>query len=279
MTEAVRQFVYKFYLSPIIYDNGYNPVNTATWVLLLLLWVFLTLKLLKRLGIKIDSAFVAAVSPYIFVGASLRVLEDAGVVSPPLSYLLVTPLIYFFVFFCCVALLTITSLATFRLVGVAWFFANLGILLCAGEVEVVALWVLPAVVGVAGLFFGAVYAVAASVGPRLRFLTERLNASVLAAHLLDASSSWVGIDFLGYTGKHVVERALVEHTGSEGGSAVGMFPLKLGMLVPVLFLLETLFGESESEKVSELKILVLLVLLVVGLALAVRNTLRMILGV
>ena len=47
------------------------------------------------------------------------------------------------------------------------------------------------------------------------------------------------------------------------------------MLIPVLYLLETQFDERERE----LKNLVLLALIVIGLAPAVRNTLRMILGV
>ncbi len=286
MLELIRQFVNTYYIHPITHDTGYNPVNTLTWALLLVLCLFLTLKLLKKLDVEINKPFITAVSPYIFVGASLRVMEDAELLSPPLSYLLITPLIYFLMFFCCVAILTISielprsncigvrcevsglrCLAIFGLVGVIWFFANLVVLLKAEEI--VLPWVLFAVIGISGIILVVIYGIGSKFG--IAFLTEKMNIAVLAAHLLDASSSYIGIDKLGYTGKHVIEGIIVKYTGS----AAGMFPLKLVILIPVLYLLETQFDERERE----LKNLVLLALLVIGLAPAVRNTLRMVLGV
>ena len=286
MLEAIRQFFNASYLHPIIDDAGYNPVNTITWALLLVLCLFLTFKMLKKLDIEINNRFIAAVSPYIFVGASLRVMEDAGLFSPPLSYLLITPLIYFLLFFCCVAILTISvklsqsscisvrfqvsglrCLAIFGMVGVIWLFVNLTILL--RKEEIVLPWVLFAVIGISGIILLVIYVIGAKFS--VHFLTEKLNVSVLAAHLLDASSSYIGIDILGYSGKHVIEGIIVKYTGS----AAGMYPLKLVILIPVLYLLETQFDDRERE----LKNLVLLALIVIGLAPAVRNTLRMILGV
>ncbi|NQE06561.1 hypothetical protein C5S32_11890 [ANME-1 cluster archaeon GoMg1] len=279
MHELIRQFVNTYYIHPITHDTGYNPVNTITWALLLVLCLFLTLKILKKLDVEINKPFIAAVSPYIFVGASLRVMEDAKLFSPPLSYLLITPLIYFLLFFCCIAILTISvklsqsngigvrCLVPFALVGTIWFFVNLVILL--SNEEIILSWVLFAVIGISLIIMLVIYTIGVKFG--VNFLTEKLNVSVLAAHLLDASSSYIGIDKLGYTGKHVVEGVIVKYTGS----AAGMFPLKLVILIPVLYLLETQFDEHERE----LKNLVLLALLVIGLAPAVRNTLRMVLGV
>ena len=280
MTEALRQFVETYYIHPITHDTGYNLVNTITWALLLVACLFLTLKLLEKLDIKIDHRFIAAVSPYIVVGASLRVMEDAELFAPPLSYLLITPLIFFLMFFCCVAILTLSvklsrlngirgydyTLA-FGLIGVLWFFANLAILV--GIEEIVSGWVLLAVIGISGILVSVIYVIASNFG--VHFLTEKVNVAVLAAHLLDASSSYIGIDMLGYTGKHVIEGLIVKYTGT----AAGMFPLKLGILVPILYVLDTQFTDDDVE----LKNLVLLALIVIGLAPAVRNTLRMMLGV
>jgi uncharacterized membrane protein len=279
MTEALRQFIETYYIHPITHDTGYNPVNTITWALVLVVCLFLTLKLLKKLGIKIDRRFIAAVSPYIVVGASLRVMEDAELVSPPLSYLLITPLIFFLIFFCCVAILILAVIVSrstrigdytliFGLIGIIWLIANLMILL--RKEVVIASWVLFAVIGISGLLLSVIYAIAARFGAH--FLTDRLNVAVLAAHLLDASSSFIGIDILGYTGKHVIEGLIVTYAGT----AAGMYPLKLGILVPILYLLDTQFT---AEKEMKLKNLVLLALIVIGLAPAVRNTLRMFFGV
>ena len=245
MLEAIRQLVNTYYVHPITHDTGYNPVNTLTWALLLVLCLFLTLKLLKKLDVEINKPFIAAVSPYIFVGASLRVMEDAELFSPPLSYLLITPLIYFLLFFCCAAILTISvklsrsngigvrfqvsglrCLAPFALIGTIGFFVNLTILLKVEEI--VLPWVLFAVIGISGIILLVIYGTGSKFG--VNFLTEKLNVSVLAAHLLDASSSYIGIDIRGYSGKHVIEGIIVKYAGS----AAGMFPLKLGILIPCL---------------------------------------------
>ncbi len=280
MIEALRHVIETYYIHPITHDSGYNPVNTVTWALVLVVCLFLTLRLLKKLKIEIDHRFIAAVAPYIIVGASLRVMEDAELFAPPLSYLLITPLIYFVVFFCCLTLLVLAVHAAqsntlqnhdytqiFGLIGALWALLNLTILLWVGDV--VAPWVLIAVIGLTGAVVGALYAIASKLN--ITFLTEKVNLAVLTAHLLDASSSYIGIDTLGYTGKHVVEGLIVTYTGT----AAGMFPLKLGLLVPILYVLDTQFTDEEQE----LKNLVLLALIVMGLAPAVRNTLRMMLGV
>ena len=278
MLEAIRQFVNVYYIQPIIQDSGYNAVNTLTWALLLVPCLFLTLHVLNKLEIAIDKPFIAALSPYIVVGASLRVMKDAELFSPPLSYVLVTPLIYVLMYSCCLFLLVLSLNVSrskrgynynviFGLVGVAWLLVNLMILL--GKEDVVSLWALFAVTGISGIIVLVIYAIGTKLS--VHFLTDRLNVAVLAAHLLDAASSHIGIDMLGYRGKHVVEGIIVEYTGS----AVGMYPLKLGVLIPVLYLLETHFDVRERE----LKNIVLLALIAIGLGPAVRNTLRMILGV
>lgn len=280
MPGALRHFIDTYYIHPIIYDTGYNPVNTITWALVLVVCLFLTFKLLKTLEIKIDHRFIAAVVPYILVGASLRVIEDAELVNPPLSYLLITPLIFFLLFACCIAILMLSvrlSCSTkrrgadypllFALIGFLWLIADLAFLVKMEEV--IALWVLFAVAGISGILVGIIYAIGTIGG--IHVLTERVNVAVLAAHLLDASSSYIGIDILGYTGKHVLERLIVTYAGT----AAGLYPLKLGILIPVLYLLATQFTEEEVE----LKNLVLLALITIGLAPGVRNILRLMLGV
>ena len=278
MSEAIKEFLYTYYIQPIIGDTGYNPINTITWALMLGLMVFVLWKILKKLGIVIDKRFIAAVLPYVFVAASLRVMEDADWFLPPIKFMLITPLIYFLIFFCCVTILVILRVLSgpnrindyvvvFGLIGVLWFIADLTILL--RNEAIVSLWVLFAVIGISGMIMLVIYVVGAKL--HATFLMESLNVSVLTAHLFDASSSYIGIDFLGYQGKHVIEGMIVEYTGS----AAGMFLLKLGILIPVLYLLDIIFEVQEIE----LKNLVLLILISIGLAPAVRNTLRMMLGV
>ncbi|MHC1567589.1 MAG: DUF63 family protein [Candidatus Syntropharchaeia archaeon] len=271
----IWEFIEKYYISPIIHDTGYNPVNTITWALLLGLSIFLVFKLFKRLEIKIDGYFIASLIPYIFVGGTLRVVEDAELFPPPISYMLITPLIYFLIFFICLSML-ILSVGLYRynkikdyrkfffFIGTIWFFLNIAML---AQEKIMYPWVLFAVLGIVGGITSGIYEFSLKFG--VKFLTDKLNLSVLAAHLADATSSYIGIDFLGYTGKHVVEGMIVKYAGS----AIWMYPLKLGICIPVLYLLETEIDEDE------LKNLILLALLVIGLGPAVRNTTRMVLGI
>jgi len=69
----LRDFIFDYYINPIIHDTGYNPVNTLTWALILApLCIILVLKLLRRFRVAIDEAFIAAVSPYILLGAVIH---------------------------------------------------------------------------------------------------------------------------------------------------------------------------------------------------------------
>ena len=76
------------------FGQGYNPVNTVTYAIILGISLFAILKIMDILKIKLDERFVISTAPYILFGASLRVIQDVGVVQPPLSYMFITPLVY-----------------------------------------------------------------------------------------------------------------------------------------------------------------------------------------
>jgi uncharacterized membrane protein len=100
-------------------------------------------------------------------------------------------------------------------------------------------------------------------------LGDKFNLMILYAHMLDASSTYMGVDWFGYYEKHVVPTFLIALTGS----AAVMFPLKLLVLLPVLSMID------KSVEDRALKNLIKLTLITLGLAPAVRNTLRLALGV
>jgi len=259
-------FVYKYYVEPIIYDTGYNPVNTITWAIILGLSLLLIYKLLKRLNITIDDTFILSLIPYVVLGSMLRVVEDLGAVSPPLSYLLITPLIYFLIF--ALALLPLKLYKKdpklFAGVGILYDFIAL-IPLSQGHVE--RMWVIPTVILVGSLVFAGVYVMFKLLLKDHIIALTNINLAVLWCHMVDATSTYVGVDVLGYVEKHVVPRALIGITDT----ALVMYPLKLLVLIPALYLID-------REK-SEIKNIVKLAIIVLGLAPAIRNSLRMTLGV
>jgi|LGVF01.1.fsa_nt_gb uncharacterized membrane protein len=277
MLSEIQQFVHQYYIDPIIHDTGYNVVNTITWAVLLGLSIPYVLRILRYFKITIDWRFTVGVACFVLFGSSLRVLEDAELFAPPITYIFETPNIYFIVFF-----ITILSLAVslrirgddyhrlFSKIGLCLASVNLCVLLyhegitCPAEALLIVI--------MATLSTALIYLCAGRIGRiDTGFLRDRFNVAILGSHLLDASSTTVGIDLLGYHGKHVVERYLVDLTGT---GAV-MYPLKLLVFIPVLYLIESEFDETEPE----LRELLKLVILVLGLAPALRNTLSILFGV
>jgi len=268
----LHPWIYEYYIDPIVYDTGYNPVNTITWALVLGLMLLAVMRLFRRLDIRIDERFVLSTTPYILAGSSLRVVEDANLLIAPLKYLLITPLIYFLVAAVALSALVFSWWAMkerylfgYAAVGLFWTGANLILLDTQGGGSLA----IPAVIIVMGSAAAlAVWAVGRSL--RFRLLSDRLNLLILWAHMMDATSTYVGVDWFGYHEKHVLPDYLIDLSGT----ALVMFPLKLLIIIPVLALIDGGLREDPS-----LRNLTLLALLTLGLAPALRNTIRLSLGI
>jgi uncharacterized membrane protein len=230
--------------------------------------------------VEVDERFIYSIIPFILAGSSLRVLEDANVFSAPLKYLFITPNIYFVVFVVTLACLVVSKKfydlgvvgdwkKTFAAAGGLWFLSNLYALLYFEDIVRPDALVLILVIGTLVAF--SIYGLARWQG--IGLITDRLNFTILWVHLMDASSTFIGIDMLGYYEKHVVPSYLIDLTGT----ALVMYPLKLAIFIPVIYVLDTQFNDSE-ESIS-LRTFVKMVIIVLGLSPATRNTLRMALGI
>ncbi len=282
--DTLWQYIYKYFINGIVNDASYNPVDTVTYAILLGISLFCVYRLLVKLKIEIDTRFIIAVTPYILAGSSLRVLEDSRFFLPPVQYLFVTPVIYFVVFAVTISFLLLALALErsgkikdyhgfFCAAGIAWTLANIAILLYIGEVKHIDYAIAILTLGI--LSTGTVYFVSRMFNFAL--LTDRLNISILFAHLLDASSTYVGMDWLGYYEKHVVPTFFIDMAGNfTDHPALVMYPLKLLVFVPVFYLLDS---QLDDEKDKKLLPLMKLVILVLGLSPAVRNTLRILMGV
>jgi uncharacterized membrane protein len=269
---GLAAFVHKYYIDPIIYDTGYNPVDTVTWAIILGLAILGLIKLLGRWGFLMDERLLLSTLPYILAGSSLRVIEDADLVAAPWRYLLITPLIFFLVFLATSACLLVTRKiwgevyhAKYAAIGLLWTLFNLAVLSTVGIKNA---WVIAAVflLGSAlagGIIFGRHWQ------RSFIFLGERFNRMIIYAHMLDASSTYIGVDWFSYYEKHVVPTLLINLTGT----AAIMFPLKLLILLPALSMIDKSINEPSFRNLTKLTLITL------GLAPAVRNTLRLALGI
>ena len=282
--DSVWYYIDKYYINGIIYDTSYNIVDTLTYAILLGISLFWVLKLLGKLKVQIDAKFLISITPYVIAGSSLRVLEDSKFFTPPLQYLFVTPLIYFFMFAVTISMLVIAMYLErkgkirdyhkfFGYAGAAWAFFNIAMLIVYDGV-------VNPVPAAAILFLGiATTGIVYFVSRKLNFtlLTDKVNISILFTHLLDASSTFIGIDWLNYYEKHVVPTFFIDLAGKfTSHPALVMYPLKLIVFIPVLYVLDNDFkAEKEKKFIGLLK----LTILVLGLSPAVRNTLRIMMGV
>jgi len=278
--EGIQDFIYKYYIDPIIYDTGYNPVNTITWAILLGFCLFGVLKLLEKMDVSVNWDFIKVIIPYIIAGSTLRVIEDAELFEPPIKYLFITPPIYLLMFAITVLLLFISIRLqkagyvndwkkAFAAAGILWSLVNVGILLSAERIVNPVHFAVIVLLGT-GLTVSA-YLLARNRGCSM--FTQRINISILCAHLLDASSTFVCVDYLGYYEKHVVPTFMIDLTGT----AAIMVPLKLIIFIPVIFILDTQFDEDDESR--RLRDLMKLTIIVLGLAPATRNSIRMVLGI
>ena len=109
LTQPGREFIWQYLWGPVLADargepisgikEGYNPVNTLVYGVVLAVAVYYIYRLLERLHVEIDLRFFAAVAPFAALGSVLRALEDAGMFHGDLGILFISPIIYFVIGF------------------------------------------------------------------------------------------------------------------------------------------------------------------------------------
>jgi len=268
----LADWINRYYIYPIIHDTSYNPVDTATWAVILGLAVLGLVRLFKHLDIEMDERLILYTLPFVLAGSSLRVIEDAGLVSPPASYLLITPLIFFVVFFVTAGCLLLTRMLlgarfyrAYAAIGLLWTMLNVAFITNAGFEN---LWVMPAVF-LLGTTITSVILLVRRYLTWLKFLDDKFNLMIIYAHMLDASSTYIGVDWFSYYEKHVVPTFMINLTGS---SSI-MYLLKLLVLLPALSIIDRSIEDPSLRNLTKLTLITL------GLAPAARNALRLALGV
>lgn len=284
------KFLWKYITGPIMADwqgqpvtqgevvayAGYNFVNTVVYALLGLAIFYSIYKTVSIYEIKLDSRFFFSALPLIVLGGLARAGEDLGITGG-LGPLFITPLIYFLLAGGALLLIFIsrhtksnlnklflgTSLAVISLYSL-FFLLNAPNYAASFNLNQLGF-----IIGIATLATAAVYALGRSL--TLRMLTRASYITILFGHLLDASQSYIGMHG-GYKEKMVLPNLL---TGLTGPYAI--FLLKLGLLLPILYLLEK---ETVAGRVNtNFRVLFLLAVTALGLPQGIRGALRIFLGV
>jgi uncharacterized membrane protein len=287
----ISDFIYKYYIDPIRTGQPYNIVDTLTYAIILVLGVYLlyrwmsTSTWLSDTGFKIDTSFILATLPYVVLGGVLRVVQDTGMIQGDLQFLLVTPIIYFVLFIFTIVMmflsryltvqgLTSSFLTFYTFAGILSAFVVTLILLAWGinnsQIDLFVLTIIPAMAVGATLF---VFVFMRYI-LKWEYVTHPLYITLLFGQLLDASATSYGIDLhpvVHYIEQHVVGSFLIELTHT----AFVMFPLKLVVLFPAIYIMELYRREANPAFWH----LVLLAMIVVGFAPGIRDMMRMVLYV
>jgi uncharacterized membrane protein len=280
----IREFLYKYYIDPIRYGEAYTLVDTLTYALILIAAVYLLYRGLRRYGIAIDDELVLATLPYVVFGGLLRVVEDTGMITSDLRFLLITPLIFFLIALIAGVALFGGKIAenagivsryskVYAGVGIAGSFLSGAALVWFGLTETtIALGVLAAILTLAAVSSLALWAFMA-YALNWGYVSNILYKLLIFGHMLDASATSYGIDLhpVHYVEQHVVGGALIDATGT----AFSMFLLKFAVIVPAVYVLELYRHEGDTGFWH----LILLAMIVVGMAPGIRDLTRMVLYV
>jgi len=167
----------------------------------------------------------------------------------------------------------------------------IGLIACAINVLMIPLtnpWGLGMILGITGAFSLAFFGLAYLHEKKLLKwkplgVFTRVNSSLLSAHMLDSSATFVSVAFFGYYEQHPVPRLFIEAIGPWT-----FFILKLAVLLPSLYIIDRYADgkpDSHSKKEwlsfegSEFRDFLKIVILILGLAPGLRDAIRLAAGV
>jgi len=244
----------KYLIDPILYGGGYNPVNTIVLAVGFYLFVLLMFRLTKWVKLPMMH-LLTSFFPYMLLGGVIRSLVDVGVYRR--SPLDVTPGIY----------LSVVSLFWFAYLvervgkspGLArnsgWVLLALNLLL----LQKLDFW---AVFTIAVIFAATALVVIFIASRLFKFIKNDITGQqALAAHLFEATSTSVAIQFYGFSEQHVLSRSLISYFGTPWI----VFALKLVVIILALWLCS---GLKEDEG-----LFVKTFIIALGIGPGLRNTL------
>ena len=244
---------------------GYTLLNTVVFGIILGVAVLLIIKMFKYIKKDPKDLFIPLI-PFIFFGSSARALVDNGIY--PLVLWLVTPGIYILTGFITIATLLISVYVEKKTkFDYRYFILIVGAILCIPNVlsfnhlnwvaffEVVGTW-------------AAVSSVFVLLGRKWSLLKDKFNLGILSAHLFDASSTFIAIDFYGYGEQHVLPNALM----NLAGTAAVMFPLKIAVILSALYVIDEYVEDDIIRNMLKLAIFIL------GLSPGLRDFLSLSMG-
>jgi len=247
-------------------SEGFTLFSTIVLGLVVVFGTYFVYHVFRKLDVKVDKYLVYGIVPWIVFAAFVRVYEDAGIY--PTHFFTQTPGI--------------------EILFVALFIPFLFLAKFLEKKYNIAFWKTMTVTGTIGalvhvpffkivnpkgfllifVFFAIAIGLIGAVRHFIKF--DLLSFWALAAHMVDASATFISMTFYNYTEQHILPTFLINNLGG----AWVMFPLKLAVLIPVLYILNKYAKEDKL-----LKNTIILAIIALGLAAGFRDALRLLMGV
>ena len=263
--------------------SGYTIFNTVVYTLILVIFILAIIKMFRKIEIDPISIFYSII-PFIFLGSSTRALVDNGIY--PKTIFLITPGLYILV-----GMITIFSFLfsiylfnkkgidyryTLLFLGILFsipniiFFSNVNFTAIA---YVILTWIIVSIIFLAMAFF-VLYIkniIVENNGEKNisntleKIKKYKINFSILLAHLFDASTTYVAVEYYNYYEQHVLPNAINQLFDTY----LTLFPMKIIVIVAVLYIIDQYFDDLTIKNLLKLTVFVL------GLAPGLRNILTM----
>ena len=294
-------------------EPGYTTVSTLGYMVILIFMLAGVYLLIQRFDLEPFQDFFFALVPFMLFGGALRVVEDSFVAAQraglepaiefPASAALISPFIYFTVFFVTLAALVVAKWLehTGRTDTYHYPLGAIGagiLAITAGYLTFLAMttdyvgWhplILVTVVGLATLIAGGVYLALERWSPATNSGTGLIGAVVVWAHAIDGvanvlASDWTWVFGLaGYGSKHPIDRILSGIlTSVQPASVTAMVGdswLFLVVKIAVAVLIVSLFDDRFMDESPRYAVMLLGAVVAVGLGPGTRDMIRVTLGI
>ncbi len=240
----MENFIRQYFIDPIYQHSGYNTFNTIVYGLALGFAIILLERAMTKRNIEIDRDFLIGITPFIVLAALVRSLVDAGIF--PTSFFTVTPGIFFTTLVLYIGVFILGGIFTRR-----FTMKHSNFMLVAG-LAMLAYPLLSVLTNIEKirplfeillifLFFSAATIFLIS---RSKFSNLKNNwvYGIFTAHYLDASSTFVGVDFYGFFEEYAFENYLMELAGT----ALIIFPLKIVVLLLVVYTIQKTMDDNRE---------------------------------
>ncbi|MFB6284188.1 MAG: DUF63 family protein [Halobacteria archaeon] len=292
------RFIWKYFWGPVVADSrnvaevvhngvraqpGYTLISELGYAYTLILAVLAVVNILEIFDKGNRPRFFYSLVPSVFLGGALRVVEDTGALKPPINYVFISPIIYFTMFILVLAFLLISILLERKgyvdsyskplgVLGAAALTVTLAFLVLNGlQRGAIIIWVPVASLALATVSWGVVWFPVEKYSAMIMEGTGWMGAVVLWGHMVDAASTTVGIEYLGYGEKHPLVQGIIDISGT----TFTFIPVKIAIVLLILYA----FDREFFEEYDKLPYLLLVAVLAVGLGPGTRNLLRATIGV